>query len=121
MALARKGRRRIDVDGETYLWWVASDEDCYTSPGANALNVASEDRRLLVRYHLAQPATSRHVTVLGPVFRDVDCRGPWRRFRAPELGDERTITPADVARFIRWCRAGSDAIVEVDYLGNPLR
>jgi hypothetical protein len=121
MGVARRGRRRIEVDGVEYLWWVAVDDDCYTYPGAVALNVVSTDKQFVVRYHLGQPRVMRHVTVLGSVFRTIDCSGPWCRFRAPEFGSSTRISPGDVADFVRWCLGGTDAIVEVDYNGNVLK
>jgi hypothetical protein len=118
MAISAKGRRRIQVDGVRYLWWVRSDlEDDFL--GQPALTVASPDRQLLVRYGLGQPDESRHVVVLGPKFRGIaGLGGQWRRFRCPAFGTAALVTPRDVAACIRWCGAEEAATIEVDYLNR---
>jgi hypothetical protein len=120
MAVSAKNRRKVEVDGRRYLWWVAEDEDSPFCPMLLAVTVASQDRRLLVRYHLGQPDELRHVTVLGPSFKGLSgCGGPWRRFRSPPFGLPNEVRPGDVAALIRWCEQEGDAPVEVNYLGLP--
>jgi hypothetical protein len=109
VAISAKNRRRIEVDGASYVWWVVSDEEAC---GAVVLTVVSDDKHLLVKYQLVQSADVRHVTVLGRDFRDrTDCGGRWRRFRCPAFGTFEIVTPKDVAAFVRWCKVGSDALV----------
>lgn len=121
MTVSAKHRRKIDIDGRTYVWWVAPDDDSPFVPYLMALTVVSADQKLFVRYHLSQPAALRHLTVLGPVFRSVpECGGRWRRFRCPAFGNASTVSPRDVASLIRWSLAGSDPLVEVDYRGLPV-
>ncbi len=126
MAISAKGRRRIAVDGETYLWWVREFYDHPFCPTAPALGVASSDRRLLVRLPLGQPESTCHVIVHGPSFTGLAMsssgRGGWRRFLAPRFGAAEghgdTVTPGDVAAFVRWCRK-VEPVIEVDWRGNP--
>ena len=115
MAVAAKNRRSIEVGGQSYLWWVAEDEEAY---GAFTLTVVSQDKHLLVKYQLIQPDETRHLVVLGRSFRQrTDCGGPWRRFRCPAFGADDMVTPRDVARLIEWCTTDSDALIEIDWRG----
>jgi hypothetical protein len=119
MTISAKGRRRIEVDGQSFLWWVAEcvDDDF---AGASALTIASTDKKLLVRYGLCQPDASRYIVVLGSVFRGMpNLGGRWRRFRCPQFGTFESVTPRDVADLIRWCCARGEPATEVDYRGIP--
>jgi hypothetical protein len=119
MAVSARHRRKLEVDGRRYLWWIAEDDN---SPFCRllAITVASEDRRLLVRYHLGQPDELRHITVIGPSFKGLaSCGGPWRRFRSPPFCPADEVHPGDVVALIRWCEGKGDSPVEVDYRGNP--
>lgn len=121
MALRKKHRRSMVVDGRRFLWWIAEDEASPFSPCLLALTVASEERRILVRYHLEQPDELRHITVLGPEFREVGgCGGPWKRFRCPAFGGPDGVRPLDVEALIRWCAIRGEPTVEVDYGGMPV-
>lgn len=115
MAISAKWRRRIEVDGTRYLWWVTEtlEDDFF---GSLALTIASENRQLLVRYGLSQDDEHRFVVVMGPAFQGVPgLGGPWRRFRCPSVGTSSRVSPKDVASFIRWCLTPGDPPVEVSY------
>jgi hypothetical protein len=120
MSISRKQRRHIKVDDVPFLWWVVEDlEDDFV--GTNVLSVCSPDKRLLVRYGLSQPDDSRHVIVLGAQFQGLpDCPGPWRRFQCPQFGSHVSVSPKDVAAFVRWCLDRTGHAVAVDYRGIPL-
>lgn len=117
MSVSAKGRRRLEVDGHSYLWWVGFDEDAVSL----TLTVASEDKQLLVRYALIQSDEERHVVVLGRRFRSETYSGPWRRFRCPAFGKHETVTPKDVAALVRWCTTSTDTLIEVDWNGIELQ
>ena len=121
MAISTHRRRRIQIDGIQYLWWVVTDfeEEFFTQP---KLTVASRDRQLLVRYCLQQSQETRYLVVLGPQFRGIPgLGGPWRRFRCPSFGDSSMLLPKDVANLVRWCTETGQATTEVDYRGHVLR
>jgi hypothetical protein len=120
MTISAKHRRRIIVNDLPYLWWVTDAlEDDFL--GTNTLSVCSPDKRLLVRYGLAQPDESRYLVVLGPRFKGLpDSPGPWRRYRCPQFGDHDGVAPKDVAAFIRWCTDPTGDAVAVDYRGAAL-
>ena len=86
MAISRKGKRRIVVDGEEFLWR-------YWNGGAHVLDLKG---RLNV-YCIGDVAL-----VKGPRFRAVrDCGGLQRCFRCPDFFWI-ACTPKTVAQCIRW-------------------
>lgn len=121
MAVSRKGKRLISVDGREYLWWVSEDsEPPYVPSVMRSLRLCDSGGELFVEYHLGQPAELCHVVVHGRRFRSVaGCGGPQRRFRAPVVAPGISVTPAEVAAFIRWLEAPGLPL-EVDYYGRPL-
>ncbi len=60
--LSTKGRRKIDVDGRTFVWHVAEDFD---SP-YKVLQVASDDKHLIIAVPLQTPEA--YVISKGSVF-----------------------------------------------------
>jgi hypothetical protein len=58
VGVAKSGRRRIVVDGDTYLWAVYEDAELF---GANIVMVISPDKKFYVRYALSQSASVRHL------------------------------------------------------------
>lgn len=122
MAVSRKGKRPITVDGRRYLWWVQEDGDLPFVPSdGRSLCVADTEGDMFVQYHLGQPSDVRHIVVIGRRFPSVDgCGGTYRRFLCPSFDDGPAVTPAHVAAFIRWLETCDNILIEVDYLGQPL-
>jgi hypothetical protein len=118
MGVATKYRRKLIVDGRSYIWYVKEDDD---SP-ASVLYVLSDDKKFIVQFHLGQPDQTRHLTVLGRDFKRVTVTGGcWRRFRCPEWSSENgAVTPNNVRSLIEWCQSTSDAITEVDCYGRAI-
>lgn len=116
MAIARKGKRSIVVDGEEFLWWVARDGESPDRLGKTlALHVVDTAGELCVKYTLWQPYDQRHVVVIGRRFRnEPGCGGAHRRFRCPEFGDSNIVYPSAVAELIRWCIADRRTPPELD-------
>jgi hypothetical protein len=79
MGVRKSGRRRIEVAGRSFVWYVCGDPDSLDM----VLHVVSEDKRFLVNYHIAQPGEPLLI-VIGRDFPGVhDVGGVWRRFRCP--------------------------------------
>ena len=116
MAVSAKGRRRLEVDGHSYLWRVGPDDVFGLT-----VTVASKDRDLLVQYALIQSDEERHVVVLGRRFRNETKSGSYTRYRCPAFGTYETVTPKDVAALVRWCTVGDDPLIAVDWRGVELR
>ena len=123
MGVATKNRRKIDVDGRRYLWYVADDHDDFPPTVAEgeqllALNILSDDKRFIARFHLGQgQSEGRHITIIGREFAGIDSPGTWRRFLCPNWCVQRAITPIDVRAVIEWCNDTHAKRFMVDYTG----
>ena len=123
MGVATKNRRRIVVRGLDYLWYVAEDIEDFPhsiTGDLNALNILSEDKRFIARYHLGQADDQRrHITIIGREFRGIDEPGCWRRFLCPDWYKNSAVTPSVVRAIIEWCSDPSSKTA-VDYSGKPI-
>jgi hypothetical protein len=108
VGVAKSGRRRIVVDGDTYLWAVYEDAELF---GANIVMVISPDKKFYVRYALSQSASVRHLE-------KVD--GLTRRYRCPQFGSSETFTPRNVRGLVEWCKNDVGTAVEVNWRGEEL-
>ena len=103
MSLSAKGRRRIVVRGQTYIWYVALDDD---SPYL-ILNIFSDDKYLLLSCPLH--SGTEYLISKGRVFQYKETDGLWNRYLLPfQLPD--IITPECVERLIVWAVEGKDAV-----------
>jgi hypothetical protein len=91
MAIAKKNRRCIIVEGREFLWWIYEDLEC---GGVVTLSVASLDKRFFVRYAIDQPDEYRHLCVMGPEFPSLSREdGSWVHVRCPILTSAHAVTP----------------------------
>ena len=103
MSIRSKGRRKIIVDSQTYLWYVALDDE---SP-YNILIIVSDDKS----YILACPLQTEKEYIIskGRMFQAKKTNGRWNRyflpFHIPEI-----ITPKFVEQLILWSTKNTDAI-----------
>jgi hypothetical protein len=122
MAVSRKYKRPISVDGRDYLWWVMLDDEPFVPSTGHCLRVVDLQGEMFAYYPLCQPAEIRHIEVRRRRFRSAD-RGSGRalsgRFRCPAFAAGPSVTPADVAALVRWCESAGEP-VEVDYRGLAL-
>lgn len=101
MAISRKARRRITVDGEKFLW-------NYANGGAHVIDLTAQ---------LNVVSYAGLVLVKGPRFRSVSgCGSLHRLFRAPDFFWI-ACYPDAVAEFIRWAVAEGRDPIEVDRVG----
>lgn len=117
MGVKKKARRKIVVDGKSYVWYVI--QDCDSSH--YVLHVLSDDKQFIVHYQLGQCDDVRHITVLGREFQRAPCTGgKYRRFRCPKWPMEQgSVTPRTVHSLINWCQSHG-SVMEVDYAGLEL-
>jgi|GEM_PF-5502620 len=122
MAVSRKGKRPIVVDGRTYLWWVFPDGAVYvpTNGITQSLMIVDDCGEFGVQYYLGQLPDLCHLTVMGRRFRVSGCGGSHRRFRCPVVVNGPVATPRTVAELIKWSTDAGDNPVEVDYQGLPI-
>lgn len=117
MAITTKRRRKLQVHGREFVWWVASDDESF---GVPTLSICSTDKKFLIRYALGQPEDRRHVVVLGPEFPPLtDAGGVWIRLRPPRWDDE-IVTPGLVREIIEWGLDSAKIVVRVNWLGATL-
>ncbi len=116
MAVRKKNRRRIEVAGRLFVWYVCEDRDW---PGL-VLHVISQDQRFVVRYRLAQRG-EQFLVVRGREFPGVpDAGGAARLFRCPAWEVGGVVTPGGVRRLIEWCLSADKPLVEVNWHNDPL-
>jgi hypothetical protein len=108
MGVSQKGRRRIVVDGQPYIWAVFEDLEAF---GAVTLMVISLDKKFHARYAICQPSATRHLSFEGRIS---------KRFLCPQFGSSNTISPSDVRELIVWCVAETAEAIEVDWTGRPV-
>ncbi|SHK27704.1 hypothetical protein SAMN02745181_3551 [Rubritalea squalenifaciens DSM 18772] len=106
MGVAKKYRRKITVGGRKFLWHVTEDLDDFPTTvdgNLHALNIISQDKKFIVRFHLHQGISEqRHLTVIGAEFGDSLETGCWRRFLCPDWCPDGVITPSIVRSVIEW-------------------
>ena len=112
MSIRTKGRRRIIVGGQTYIWYVAPDDD---SP-YNVLNIVSDDKYLILSCPLG--TKTAYVISKGRIFQTKETNGSWNRYLL-QLDIPDSITPEFVARIIAWSTQSTDA-VSISRNGNDV-
>ena len=123
MGIAKKYRRKITVGERDYMWYVIEDLEDFpqtVDSYLHALNIISNDKKFIVRYHLHQrDPERRHITVIGPEFGGVLNPSPYKRFLCPDWCPEGAMTPGIVREVIEWCAEPSSR-VEVDWTGSKV-
>ena len=103
MSIRSKGRRKIIVDGQTYLWYIALDDE---SP-YNILNIVSDDKYLILSCPLQ--TKTEYIISKGRVFQGKETKEGWCRYLLPFSIPER-ITPKFVEKLIVWSTQNTDAV-----------
>ena len=116
MAITTKRRRKIQVNGRQFVWWVAPDDDSSDL----LVHICSTDKRFLVHQALGQTGWRRFLVVIGSEFPPLqDAGGCWIRVRTPPWQDE-IATPGLVREIIEWGLNPSKTVVRVNWLGAPV-
>ena len=100
--ISAKGKRKIEVDGKTYVWNVAED---YDSP-YKVIQIVSADKKMILAVPLQVPRP--YAISKGSVFQGHPTGGGWERYALPFVIPN-AITPGFVAELIRWSVYGNDA------------
>ncbi len=104
MSVRTKGRRKIIVGGQTYIWYVTLDDDT----GDNALNIVSNDKYMILSCPL-QTRKIPYVISKGRIFQTKRTNGLWNRYLLPfDIPD--VITPKFVEKVIDWATQNTDAV-----------
>ena len=102
MSIRSKGRRKTIVDGQTYLWYIALDDE---SP-YNILNIVSNDKYLILSCPLQ--TKTEYVISKGRIFQGKETKEGWSRYLLPFHIPE-SITPKFVKQLIVWSTQNTDA------------
>lgn len=103
MSIRTKGRRKIIVEGQKYVWYVALDND---SP-YNVLHIISDDKYLILSCPLL--TKTEYVISKGRTFQTKETKGGWNRYLLPfHIPD--IITPKFVEQLILWSTQDNDVI-----------
>lgn len=120
MGIAKKGKRKIVQNTDTYYWWVEDDFDGHTGHSI-LVTVASEDKKFLVKYYVNQLDAPPFLTVIGKRFSGkTETGGRYKRFLCPHFTEQNIVTPKNIDAIIKWCMDSSNKLIEVDYLGREL-
>lgn len=97
MGVSAKGRRRIQYQGQNFVWWVAPDgDDC----DRIYLNIVSEDKRIVLSYRVN--GESFRIISKGRQLHGEKTSGKWQWCRIPFQEPLMVVTPKDVACIIAW-------------------
>lgn len=112
MSIRTKGRRKIIVGNQTYVWYVALD---YDTP-YNVLNIASDDKCLI----LSCPLKTKIAYVISKdrTFQAKETNGTWNRYLLP-FDTPDIITPKFVEKLIVWATQ-SEKAKETKWNGNDV-
>ena len=102
MSVRTKGRRKIIVSDQTYIWYVALDDDS----AYNILHIASDDKHLILSCPL-QTKTA-YVISKGRIFQAKETNRIWNRYLLP-FDIPESITPSFVEKVIVWSTQDTDA------------
>lgn len=112
MGVSTKGRRKIVVGDQRYVWYVAPDDE---TP-YHVLNIVSDDKRLILSCPLL--AGTEYIISKGRVFQTQGTNGVWNRYLLP-FGVPDAVTPKFIERLIVWATQDSDTI-PIDASDVPL-
>jgi len=103
VSVRTRGRRRIIVGEQTYIWYIAPDDE---SP-YNILHIVSDDKRLILSCPLGTKMS--YVISKGRIFQAEETNGHWNRYLLPfEVPD--SITPKFVEKVIVWATQNHGAV-----------
>ena len=95
MSIRTQNRRKIIVDGTTYIWYVAPDNES----ADKILHIASEDKRMVLAVPLGKQQP--YVISKGKFFQGKETSGTWEKYSLPVAVPD-AITPGIVEKIIRW-------------------
>ncbi len=118
MAVAKKNKRNIVVDGTTYAWFVRDDCEHSAVCAQFTLLIMSDNKEFFVHYPLHQQGERNFLVVLGKVFGgNGEFGGQWQRVACPEFETGAAVTPQVVRNIVVWALQDK-ANVFVDHLGK---
>lgn len=103
MSVGKKGRRKIIVNKESYVWYIKLDDES----SYHILNIISEDKKIIISCPLK--TNTPYVISKGRVFQGKHTEGCWNRYLLPFCIPE-IITPHFISEVIQWATQGKQAV-----------
>lgn len=106
MAISKRNRRTIKYKGKSFLWWV--DEEFDGLGNMLSVNVASEDKKFLIKYFAIQKNTSEsYLSVTGEYFPGLERKtGTLVKLSCPDFSEffiDKAVTPRTIREILDWC------------------
>lgn len=99
MAISKKNKNRVIVDGKEYLWWVFDEIDQTEFDGIQ-VKIVCADQTHFIKYGLQQYDEKRKVVL---ALRDY---AKLVHLKSPKFEDEKgIITKSGICRLIKWCKS----------------
>ncbi|MBI5930898.1 MAG: hypothetical protein HY862_16430 [Chloroflexi bacterium] len=121
MVAETKRRRKIVVDGRSYMWRIKDSNDpagwlCWSYE----LVVASEDRRFYANYPILPKGELPFIWITGKEFKPTPPH-PDNKYRCPRFErEDGAITPQSVKGLIQWCLSDGEPKIRVDWNNKPI-
>lgn len=118
MAVSRKARRTIAVNGQHYIWFVRDDIE-YSGIGSIAtLHIIAGDKNLVVAYPIHQIGAHNLIALQTlKVGEHIIADGIARHVECPGWEADKPITPGIVRKIIKWCLTDREHI-DLNCLGE---
>ena len=104
MGVAKKGRRRMQYGNQTYIWWIAKNED---DEDKVWLHIVSEDKNIILAYRVGEG--DFFIVSKGRVFQGEKTSGCHEKYWDPLKEQPMVITPKFVYELIAWSVDGKNA------------
>jgi len=112
MAISKKNKRPIKYNNATYRWWVLEEMD--GSGGMLSVNIASEDRKFLIKYFAFQADPDHpHLHVIGEYFPGIERNGGRLKLPCPNFTEGRDVTPKLVRAILEWSFERQQGVTEL--------
>ncbi len=102
MSVTKKRRRTITVDGHTFVWYIAEDDESDHS----ILNIISNDKKIVCSVPIDTPAA--YIISKGNEFQGNKTSGTWERYILP-IVIPAMITPRFVSEVLHFIIQGATA------------
>lgn len=106
MGVSKKGRRNIEYNNQTDVWWVGKDDD---SCDQVWLNIVSDDKRIVLSYRVGEG--DFFIISKGRIFQGKETSGRWEYYEYPMRQLPFAVTPSFVYDLIAWAVDGNNAVL----------
>lgn len=120
MAVANKGKRKININGVSYRWFVRESDEGVDVGANTSLSILSENKDFHIAYPIGQTGEHDFVIVIGPLFGGQGAFGKtWQRILCPTWRTADGVTPRLVREIVEWALSEKTNVF-VTYLGAAI-